>query len=192
MFFTKGLILRVSGFERSEAMPLIFEVRARLARRGIRVKLLATPVSYEVFKHINLELEKTFEETASLRDVSPHEGVIHILMEAVPSAVVGQQTQRLQTTVNIHIQPVGEKQKNARACEAHLIEAPPVEQNLDLASERLPTPDFTFQVGIEPLKEEVNRLLSTLEEQQVIPQLDRDAQRDEQMLTQRLGDLGYL
>jgi hypothetical protein len=52
--------------------------------------------------------------------------------------------------------------------------------------------DFTFLAGVDSVSESVSRLFGLLEEKTLLARDESEMQRDEQILIERLTDLGYL
>jgi hypothetical protein len=52
--------------------------------------------------------------------------------------------------------------------------------------------DFTFLAGVDSVSDSVSRLLVLLEEKGLLARDESEIQRDEQILIERLTDLGYL
>jgi len=52
--------------------------------------------------------------------------------------------------------------------------------------------DFTFLAGVDSVSDSVSRLFSLLEEKGLLARDESEIQRDEQILIERLTDLGYL
>ncbi len=147
----RGFTIRLAGGTARNAAAFASELRARLTRRGHRVRLW-TP------------------EEPGEAGVQPP-GVIDIVLD-VPLESAGRERLEgaLPSEVEILSAPEGA---------GHEPETPAVER-LDLAG------------GEGSLDEAVSRLLSLLESRKLIPGTDDDTRRDEQLLIERLTELGYL
>lgn len=155
----QGFTIWLAGGAARDAAAFASELRARLTRRGHRVRLWTSEEAGEVV-------------------VEPHGVVINIVPEgSLESAARERLRGALPNAVEVLLGRAGEA--DASVGTGHEPGEPAVEK-LALAG------------GEGSLEEAVSLLLSLLESRKLIPGTDDDTRRDEQLLIERLTELGYL
>lgn len=187
----RGYTLWISGLPNSGKTAFAVEVRARLVQQGLKAKLLGTSESsynkgYEVISH-----DSIVEKLSEVGEPSNHIDVFILIEGCFDAAGRQQLQQQIGTVINILVkrQPVITQPDNVdRDCEFKTSNSGEIRTGF----EEVPAPDLIFQSGIETLTEVVGRLMNLLKDRGLLSHVASDLESEEQMLMERLRDLGYI
>jgi adenylylsulfate kinase-like enzyme len=194
MSATKEFVLWFSGSPGGACVAFAAAACAHLARRGLRVELLTVG---EAEGQVAVEDDERERETLyRFCREQLQEGVIPVIAEERFNRRERERLQqKLPTTLNLLITSSLEQFPSTEPSDG-LVKPETAESATASCTatgfEEPLSPDIIFQASAGTPDEALSRLLSVLESRSLVPRLDSEIQRDEQMLIQRLKDLGYL
>jgi adenylylsulfate kinase-like enzyme len=187
----EGCMLWISGKAGTGRTTFAVEMRARLLQNGLKAKLLGVLESDELFTVSVLSPDEVAQRVSDRCEPLLQNGFACILVEGYLNRATRQKAQqKLDPIINVLIQsPQGAAQPEDVDTQA-TVKGTHNQAKTYGEFEEPAAPDITFQTGKEPLVDGITRLMKILEDRGLISHLD--IEDEEQMLIQRLKDLGYL